>query len=76
MATGGPEGVLMGQGVKAAALKGVEEIKTAVKAANGNSKASTKAQPLAGASVSLVPVDNIRPITIAMGLVLFNSMEI
>jgi hypothetical protein len=39
---GGPEGMLMAQGGKAPALKGVEEIKNAVKAANGNSKASTK----------------------------------
>ncbi len=47
-AAGGPQGMLMTQGGKAPALKGLEEIKTAVKTANGNSKASTKAQHVYG----------------------------
>ncbi|PVV60692.1 MULTISPECIES: DUF6443 domain-containing protein [unclassified Chryseobacterium] len=47
-AAGGPEGALMAQGGKAPAIKAIEEVRSAVKAVNGNSKASTRAQHVYG----------------------------
>ncbi|WP_373462512.1 MULTISPECIES: RHS repeat-associated core domain-containing protein [Chryseobacterium] len=45
-AAGGPEGMLTAQGGKASILRTFEEVKTTLKATNGNSKSSTKAQHL------------------------------